>query len=260
MKNKIQKAIAILELIFLTLADITRFKKEESLKEQENQGFAFIAYVSHELKNPLAIIRDSLSMIVEGLFGQINREQQMLLETAQRNIDRLIRLTTDLLDMAKIKAGKMELKREEIAISLLIDEIITDYNREISKKKLTIKKEIPENIGLLWADKDKMTEVIVNLLNNAIKYTQPGGNITIKLFNTGNEIGFEISDTGEGIAKSDIVKLFNKFERIHAEKKEGTGLGLAITKDIVELHKGKIWVESELGRGSKFILLLPNEP
>ena len=112
---------------------------------------------------------------------------------------------------------------------------------------------------MLWADKDKVTQVIVNILSNAIKYTPSGGTIAIKLLGTDNEMRFEISDTGPGIAREDIDKLFNKFERIFAEKHEGTGLGLSIAKDIVKLHKGKIWVESEIDKGSRFIFTFPRD-
>jgi signal transduction histidine kinase len=156
-----------------------------------------------------------------------------------------------------MESGVVELKWEKIEIGSLIDEIVANNGEEISKKQLAIKKDIPEDIGLLWADKDKITQVIVNLLSNAIKYTPSGGDIVITLSGTDDEMRFEISDTGPGVAKEDIGKLFNKFERILAEKREGTGLGLSITKDIVELHKGKLWVESEIGKGSRFIFILP---
>ena len=139
---------------------------------------------------------------------------------AKKNIERLIRLTTDLLDISRIEAGVVKLKREKIEIGLLIDEIVANNNTEISKKQLTVKKDIPEDIGLLWADKDKITEVIVNILSNAIKYTPSGGKIAIKLLGTENEMRFEISDTGMGIAKEDIYKLFDRFERISAITKE----------------------------------------
>ena len=109
----------------------------------------------------------------------------------------------------------------------------------------------------MWADKDKLTQVVINLLSNAIKYTPDKGNVAVKLEGSEKEIQFEISDTGAGIPKEDYGKIFDKFERITAEKQEGTGLGLPIARDIVELHRGKIWVESELGKGSKFIFTLP---
>ena len=248
------------KVIQCDIRDITDRKKvEKLLKEATERKLAFVATVSHEFKNPLAIIKEALSLAIEGLTGEIDVKQKKVLETAKDNIERLIRLTTDLLDIARIEAGMMKLKREKIGIGLLIDGIVANNNTEISKKQLTIKKAIPKGIGLLWADKDKVTQVIVNLLSNAIKYTPSGGNIAIRLSGTDNEIRFGISDTGAGIAKGNIDKLFNKFERIYAEKQEGTGLGLSIAKEIVELHNGKIWAESEIGKGSKFIFTLPRD-
>lgn len=238
--------------------DISKIKKaEELLKEMDKRKSAFVVNVSHEFKNPLATIKESLTQVLERLTGEINVKQERLLEIAKNNIERLIRLVTDLLDISKIEAGKMELRRERVKIGPLVDEIIAENNIRISKKQLTVKKDIPQDIGLLWADKDKLTEVIINLLSNAIKYTFFSGNIAIKLRGTKNKIRFEISDTGPGIAKKDFDKLFDKFERLTAERQEGTGLGLSIAKDIIELHKGKIWVESELGKGTKFVFTLP---
>ena len=229
------------------------------LDDVSKRKSAFVANVSHEFKNPLAIIKEGLAMVIEKLFGEINVKQKNVLETAKNNIERLIRLTTDLLDISRIEAGVVKLKREKIEIGLLIDEIVANNNTEISKKQLNVKKDIPEDIGLLWADKDKVTEVIVNILSNAIKYTPSGGKIAIKLLGTENEMRFEISDTGMGIAKEDIYKLFDRFERISAERQEGTGLGLSIAKEIIELHKGKIGVESEHGKGSRFTFILPRD-
>ena len=243
-----------------TMVDITERKKAEKLLEAANKRKSdFVANVSHEFKNPLAIINEAIAMGIEGLFGNVSIEQKKMLKVAKNNIERLIRLTTNLLNISAMESGAVELKREKVWVGPLIDEIVFNNGEEISKKRLTVKKDIPEDIGPLWADKDKVTEVIVNILSNAIKYTPSGGNIAIKLSGTDNEMRFEISDTGAGIAKEDIDKLFNKFERIFAEKQEGTGLGLSIAKDIVELHKGKIWVESEIGSGSKFIFTLPRD-
>jgi PAS domain S-box-containing protein len=230
---------------------------DEKLKEVDKRKSAFVAHVSHEFKNPLAVVRESLGIILDGITGEITPKQKEILESGKKNIERLIRLVTDLLDISKIEAGKMELRREEIDIGSLVNYVLATYEKEISKKGLSLKKDIPKDIGFLWADKDKIEEVLINLLSNAIKYTPSGGNIAIKLMGTEKEIRFEISDTGHGIAKEDFDKLFDKFERITAERQEGTGLGLSISKSIIELHRGKIWVESEPGKGSKFIFILP---
>lgn len=231
----------------------------EKLKELDKRKSTFVAHVSHEFKNPLAVIRESLSIVLEGITGEINSKQKEILESGKKNIERLIRLVTDLLDLSKIEAGKMELRREEIDIGPMTNYILSTYEKEFSKKELSLKKDIAGDIGFLWADKDKIEEVIVNLLSNAIKYTPAGGSVSVKLREDKSQIRFEISDTGPGIAKENIDKLFDKFERITVEKQEGTGLGLSISKDIIELHRGRIWVESEVGKGSAFIFTLPRD-
>ena len=238
--------------------DITKIKKaEELLKEMDRRKSDFVANVSHEFKNPLGTTREVLAQLLEGFGGKVNTKQRRLLTIASQNIERLIRLVINLLDIASIESGKIKLKKEPVKVGPLVREIIANNKTEISKKRLTLKKHIDRNTGSLLADKDKLTEVIINLLNNAIKYTPAGGAITVRVQGGKKDVRFEISDTGPGIAKEDIYKLFDKFERIHAEKQEGTGLGLSICKDIVELHKGRIWVESAVGKGSKFIFTLP---
>ncbi len=115
------------------------------------------------------------------------------------------------------------------------------------------------DLGLLWTDRDKLTEVIINLLSNAMKYTPVGGRLALKVEGNKEELRFEIADTGPGIPAKQREKIFDKFTRITAEKQEGTGLGLPIVKEIVELHKGKIWVESDPGQGSRFIFTIPRD-
>jgi len=226
-------------------------------KRADDEKSAFVANVSHEFKNPLAVIGNSLALILEGTCGRINEKQRHFLETGRRNIDRLYRLVTDLLEVSKIESGKMELRIEKVDMIKLANEIMDSYEIEISEKKLSLNKKIPGDVGLLRGDRDKLTEVMINLLNNAIKYTDPGGKVEVELKGREKDICLNISDTGEGMTKEDIKKIFNKFERVTSERREGTGLGLPITKDIVELHKGRIWVESEPGKGSKFNVVLP---
>ncbi|MFH1304935.1 MAG: HAMP domain-containing sensor histidine kinase [Candidatus Omnitrophota bacterium] len=232
-------------------------KKNEELKRFDQLKSQFVANVSHELKNPLSTIKESLAIILDGLMGKINPEQESMLKIGKNNVERLIRLVTDMLDLSKIEAGKMEIKREEIDIAALVNEVLANHERDFSRKQITLEKDIPQNTGLMWADRDKLSEVVINLLSNAIKYTPEKENVSVRLTSTEKEIRFEIADTGPGIPKKDFGKIFDKFERITTEKQEGTGLGLPIAKDIVELHKGKIWVESEAGKGSKFIFVLP---
>ncbi|MFC1645891.1 sensor histidine kinase [Candidatus Omnitrophota bacterium] len=234
-------------------------KKNEELSKVDQLKSQFVANVSHEFKNPLAIIKESLGIVIDGILGKINPKQEKVLKSGKNSIERLIRLVTNLLNISMIESGKTEMKREEFDVASLVDETLRIYERDISKKQITLKEDISQDIGLMWADKDKLSQVIINLLSNAIRYTPNKGIIAIKLDGSEKEIHFEISDTGPGIPKEDYGKVFDKFERINAEKQEGTGLGLPIAKDIVELHKGKVWVESEIGKGSRFIFVLPRD-
>jgi signal transduction histidine kinase len=245
-----------------------RFKKQQELMittqrvSAEIQKIAdmqsqFVSTVSHELKNPLGVIRESMSLILDKLAGEVSGEQRKILEMGKNSAERLIRLVGDLLDLSKIEAGKMKLRPEDMDLGILVTDVLKIYANEISKKRIVLQKEIPPNIGLLWGDRDALIRVVINLVNNAIKYTPEGGCITIKLTGSAREVRCEIADTGPGIPKESFAKLFNKFERVMVERQEGTGLGLAISKDIIELHKGKIWVESEAGKGSKFVFILP---
>jgi len=165
----------------------------------------------------------------------------------------------NLITSYRVDAGKVELKREYIEIYPLIDEVISNYEMKFSEKRLTIEKYIPQDIGALWADRYRLREVIGNLLNNAVKRTPSGGKIAIELIGSENEIRFAISDTGSGIAKENLEKLFDKPERVTAENLKDVALNLPLTRDIVKLHKGKIWAESGLGKGNRFILTLPKD-
>jgi signal transduction histidine kinase len=231
----------------------------EKLKELDKRKSAFVANVSHEFKNPLTIINEALSILIEGLVGDVSPEQKKLILAAKNSIERLIRLVTDLLDISKIEAGKLEMHMENFDIGILVNELLVTYENELATKKISLKKDVQDTAGLLWADRDKISQIVINLLGNAIKFTPAGGEISIKLIGKENEISFEISDTGPGIPEKYKETIFDKFERIFPQKTEGTGLGLAIAKDIVQLHKGRIWVESEEGKGSKFIFVLPRD-
>jgi signal transduction histidine kinase len=249
------------------IRDITEHKKAQEylkeanrkLQELDQRKSDFVDNVSHEFRNPLSIIKESLGLLLDRIVGDINPKQEDLILTARSNINRLIRLVTDLLDIAKIESGKMSLAREQVDIIKLVKEIVSGYALEIAKKQLIYKEDIQPDAGFIWADRDKLTEVVINLLNNAIKYTSCGGTITVKLSGTDDEIRFEVRDTGSGIPKEYMDKIFDKFERIASERQEGTGLGLPIAKGIVDLHHGKIWVESQPGQGSSFIVVLPRD-
>jgi signal transduction histidine kinase len=248
-------------IIFVTIVYFTsKLKKALSVEKELSQRKSdFVSNVSHEFKNPLIIIRSSLDLILAETVGGITSEQRRLLNMGKNSVERLLRLVSDLLDLSKIEAGRMNMKRENFDISLLVNEILSMFEKEFSNKNILLSKNIPSGIGMIWADRDKISEVIINIISNAVKYTLGGGKVGVKLIPEENELYFEISDSGIGIAEEHKDKIFDKFERINSEKVEGTGLGLPIAKDIIELHKGRIWVESKLGQGSRFIFVLPKD-
>lgn len=218
----------------------------------------FVTTVSHELKNPLSIIKTNLSNMLEGLPGQINEEQKKIIELCHNVIERVNRLISDLLDLHKIEAGMVEVRRKLCNLVGILEIQIKEFEIALNKKRIKFIKEIKEEDLSVWADEDKITQVINNLLSNAIKYTPEEGVITLKIYPADDLVRLEFMNSGQSIPADRLEKIFDKFQRIDITK-EGTGLGLAITKDIVELHKGKIWAESEHDKGNKFVVILPRD-
>ncbi|MEI8350591.1 MAG: PAS domain S-box protein [Candidatus Omnitrophota bacterium] len=255
------------KVIQCNIRDITKRKKaekgltvaNEKLKEMDKRKSAFVANVSHKFKNHLAVIKKSLRRIIDGHAGDTGSKQKNVLLNAKESAGRLIKLVTDLLAIPRIKAGKMGMHRENFDMVILVNEILVDYEKEMVKKDIFIKKDIQNDVSMIWGDRDKIIKVIINLLNNAIKYTPTGGEVGIKLIGKGDKLCFEISDTGPGIPEKHKDKIFDKLECITSENIEDTGLGLPIAKDIVELHMGRIWVENKPEKGSRFIFVLPRD-
>ncbi|MBU0687281.1 MAG: PAS domain-containing sensor histidine kinase [Candidatus Margulisbacteria bacterium] len=243
------------ELVKERTAELTIVNQK--LKEMDKRKSDFVANVSHEFLSPLATSKQYLELLLDGAVGKIGSKRRDRLKSIEKNVDRLARLVSNMLDISKIESGKIELKKESVDIRHLVEEILMTNKNEFKKKQISLKKDTPSDIISIFADKDMLTEVIINLLDNAIKYTPDKGAITIKLEDKAGEVRFEIWDSGPGIPQEYSEKIFDKFERITAEQKEGTGLGLPIAKDIIDLHKGKIWVESRDGKGSKFIFTIP---
>jgi signal transduction histidine kinase len=226
------------------------------LKELDRMKSDFVANVAHELKTPLTIIKGNLDNIDRGFAGEVQPKQKEILVDVFRVINRLSRLITDLLDLSKIESGKMELNKENLDIVGLAGEIVKTFETLAGGKKIGLVKEFPNKAVTVNADRDKLTQVFVNLMSNAVKFTDTGS-VTVRIVDMQGEVEVEIQDTGPGIPQDQGDKIFDKFVRVVAEKKEGTGLGLPIAKDIVILHKGRIRIESEIGKGSKFIFILP---
>ena len=227
-------------------------------KHSDQLKSTFVATVSHELKNPLSVIKMNLFNMLIGVAGQINDTQKQTLEVCRNVIDRMTRLINDFLDIYKIEAGMVEIKRKLFNFVEIVEKQIKEFEVKLNEKRIKLLKEALNNDIAVWADEDKIMQVVNNLLSNAIKHTSEEGKIILKIFPTESFVRLECIDTGPGIPDDKINKIFDKFGKLNIDK-EGTGLGLSITKDIVEMHKGKIWVESQLGKGSKFIVVLPKD-
>lgn len=240
--------------------DITERKKaEKALLETVRLKSNFTATVSHELRTPLTAIKEGISIVLEEVAGKINPDQKDFLDTARRNVDRLNRLINDVLDFTKLKAAKMSMKMKEEDINKVVEEAVRIHRPLAESKKLYLKTELDPDAPKIRCDTDKVIQVINNLVGNALKFTQSGG-ITVSVERSGFGVRVNISDTGPGISKENIPRLFEEFYQLGDSQHSGaggTGLGLAISKEIIEQHGGKIWIESELGRGSQFKFFIP---
>ena len=233
-------------------------KTNSQLKELDSMKSNFVANVAHELRTPLTLIKGNLDNIEKGFAGEVQPKQKEIMGDVFRIVDRLARLVNDLLDVSKIESGKMELKKEDLDVVKLAEEALKGFDNVASKKKISIKREFSKGSINISADQDKLTQVFVNLVGNALKFTDKG-KVSVRITELQDEVQVEIQDTGPGMTKEQCEKIFDKFVRVVAEKKEGTGLGLPIAKDIVALHKGRMRVESALGKGSTFIFNLPKQ-
>ena len=231
----------------------------ESLKEHDKMKNEFVSMVSHELRTPLCIFKNIVSNIMAGVFGKINPKLHNNLEMANSNIDRLARIVNDFLDVSKIEAGKMRLNIASVEMQNMISEVVETFLPLIHSKNLHIKVVMQDKPIMVSADKDKLIQVLTNLLSNSVKFTPPRGVITVTMNNYNEQVAVAVSDTGIGIDAQNIEKLFDRYFQVQktiTAAIPGTGLGLAIVKELVEMHGGKVWAESELGKGSTFTFVL----
>ncbi len=235
----------------------------ERLKELDALKSDFLSTVSHELRTPLAIMREGVSLCLDGVVGEITEKQKQLLIHTKENIDRLSRLIMDLLDISKIEAKKIVLWRKVTDIGEIVRKIQGNFETQVIKKGIKMKVQLPEVQVRLFVDEDKVMQIFNNLVSNAVQYTEAGGDILIGLEEKEEVVSCFVSDTGIGIAKENMSKLFSKFEqigRVEGPGYKGTGLGLAIVKGLVEKHGGKIEVESDQGKGTTFFFTLKKVP
>jgi len=231
--------------------------KNKRLQEMNQLKTDFISTVSHELRTPLAIIKDGICIILEKIAGKINKKQEKILIQSKEGIERLERIINNLLDITKIEAGKIKLKREMVDMAVLVKEIAAAFKPKAEKKGLGLK---VNAAGIsAYVDRDRIIQVFTNLVGNAMKFTEKGS-IEISCAEKGKAIECYVADTGRGISKENMPKVFNRFRQFDRSdylKERGAGLGLSIAKSIIEIHKGRIWFESVPGKGTKFIFTIP---
>ncbi len=218
----------------------------------------FVHHVAHEFRSPLAIIKGALDNLRDGLYGTLTSEQVEPLTMSNREVARLRRVVGDLLDIGQIESGKLALHRELLVLQEVLRDVTQACQALSTERGLALELQAPEQPIRVHADRDRLSQVFLNLVTNAIKFT-PRGGVQVRLTRNGAATQVEVADSGRGIAREDLGRLFVKFERVGAGDQEGSGLGLAIAKAIVELHDGRIWVESESNRGSHFFVRLPAE-
>ncbi len=232
-------------------------ESNEKLRQMYEVKSNFTSMVSHELRTPLTAIKEGIAIVLDGIAGEINSEQREFLETAKRNVDRLNRLINDVLDFSKLESKKMVFKMYDCDINEIIREVVRVHKPVAEEKGIYLKAELDSQMPEIKVDPDRINQVLNNLITNAIKFTNSGG-ITVSASKDERQgaVTVCVEDTGEGIKQEDLPRLFQKFQQL-TRHKGGTGLGLAICKEIVESHGGRIWVESELGKGSRFKFTLP---
>ena len=246
--------------VVIAVDDITDRKlAEEKLQEAMELKSQFISTVSHELRTPLTNMKEGIGIVLDGVAGEINDEQRNFLDIAKRNVDRLARLINDVLDFQKLEAGTMKLNIQENDINEVVGEVHKAMVSSAKKKGVDFTLELEDNLPKAGFDRDKIIQLLMNLIGNAIKFTPKKGQVSVAVRCRSEELVIRVSDTGMGIPKEALPKIFGRFYRVHrpGEQIQGTGLGLAIVKGIVMMHDGRIDVESEVNRGTTFTVFLP---
>lgn len=237
--------------------DVTHFKELDEMKT------TFVNLVSHELRSPLSAVKLQISTIRDGLAGELNEKQQHLLNRAQLKLEGLLELINDLLDVAKMEAGQRHLERAPLHLEEVLSEVVELLKTRAQEQKIVLKLSVSPDLPAVPADRRGLEEIFTNLVANALNYSPDGGEVRISAGVQGPYLEILVSDQGVGIEPEELEKIFTKFYRVkHPKTRQvvGTGLGLAIVQAMVEAHQGVIEVESQVGVGTTFRILLPLAP
>jgi signal transduction histidine kinase len=220
----------------------------------------FMATMSHELRTPLTSIIGYSDMLLSGMTGTLDEKQTSFIESILKNGETLLNLINDILDLTKIEAGKLELRREAVDLRAALLGVLPVVKPRAAEKRIKVSTFLPTDLPVVDADAGKLNQILLNLLTNAIKYTPDNGSVSVEARRSTSLVEIWVTDTGIGVAKEDQERIFQRFTQIDSSttrSQGGTGLGLAITKELVELHGGRIRVQSQLGKGSSFIFTIP---
>jgi len=234
--------------------------KSRQLEAASRHKSEFLANMSHELRTPLNAVIGFSEVLLQKMFGELNEKQDEYLKDIYASGQHLLSLINDILDLSKIEAGRMELAPAPFHLPTALENAVTLVKERAGRHGIALQLDIDPQLGELVGDERKVKQVLLNLLSNAVKFTPEGGGISLKASRTDGAVEIAVTDTGVGIAPEDQAAIFEEFRQVgsdDARKLEGTGLGLTLAKKFVELHGGRIWVQSELGRGSTFTFTLP---
>jgi signal transduction histidine kinase len=219
----------------------------------------FLASMSHELRTPLNAIIGFSQVLRERMFGELNAKQEEYLDDILSSASHLLALINDVLDLSKVEAGQVELEKVPFSLKESLERGVVMVRERATTGGVRIVLVADPELGLVNGDERRIRQVIFNLLSNAVKFTPAGGAVDVSAAQMNGEVRVAVADTGPGLATEDHERIFEEFQQteLGVEQREGTGLGLALSKRLVELHGGRIWVESEVGSGSTFVFTLP---
>ncbi len=234
--------------------------KSRQLEIANRHKSEFLANMSHELRTPLNAIIGFSEVLGERMFGELNEKQAEYTEDILSSGRHLLSLINDILDLSKVEAGRMELELTKFDLPMAIDNALTLIRERATRRGIRLHHSVDDRLGDLVGDERKIKQILLNLLSNAVKFTSEGGRVEVKAMQADGSVEISVSDSGIGIAPEDQETIFEEFRQVgkdYAQKREGTGLGLTLTRKFVEMHGGKIWVESEPGKGATFTFTLP---